>query len=135
VAKTFRCTIVTPADAVFDEDVSYVSFPAWDGQHGVMHGQSPLLSRLGIGAMRIERAGGAGNCRFHVDGGFAQVCGGALTILTEQASLPEDISAAEAEAELAEANVRATADGANRDDVENAQERARTRRAMAQTTS
>ena len=54
MARTFRCKIVTPAEAVFDDEVNYVSLPAWDGQQGVMHGQSPLLAKLGIGPMKME---------------------------------------------------------------------------------
>jgi F-type H+-transporting ATPase subunit epsilon len=130
VASTFHCSVVTPSESVFDDEVKYVSFPAWDGQLGVMDGRSPLLTRLGIGPMRIELADGASRW-FFVDGGFAQVHEGALTILTEHAAAAEGLSAQEAQAALADANARAVAGGEDRDKVEADQQRARARLALA----
>jgi F-type H+-transporting ATPase subunit epsilon len=130
VAALFRCTVVTPARAVFDEDVTYVSFPAWDGQQGVMHGRSPLLTRLGIGPMTIENQGGEQR-RLLVDGGFAQISQNTLTILTERALEPGDPALQDAERELAEANAAAVKGGPNQRLNEAAQQRARAKRAMA----
>ena len=134
MAKSFRCQVVTPSEAVFDEQITYASFPAWDGQHGVMVGQSPLLSRLASGSLRIERADGRRQ-HFWVDGGFAQIGATGLTILTERALAPETLSADEAATELAAANRVAVAGSGRsieeRRRVETAQERARTKRAMA----
>jgi F-type H+-transporting ATPase subunit epsilon len=129
MATPFHCRIVTPADAVFDAPVTYVSFPAWDGQQGVLAGQSPLLSRLGIGRCTIEAEGG--NSTFHVDGGFAQVQDNTLTLLTERATPLSELSARDAEKELAEANRRVTESGVDRAAVEAQQARARTKLAMA----
>jgi F-type H+-transporting ATPase subunit epsilon len=135
VADAFRCTIVTPDEAIFDEDVTYVSMPSWDGQQGVMSGQSPLLTRLGIGSLRIDR-NGSDALVYWVDGGFARADGSTLTILTEHAVLPQDLSATEAEKELAAANTHAIEGGhtsaEDRRRAEDAQARARTKRAMAQ---
>ncbi|MDY7108315.1 MAG: ATP synthase F1 subunit epsilon [Planctomycetota bacterium] len=130
MASPFHCSVVTPSEAVFDAEVRYVSFPAWDGQLGVMDGRSPLLTRLGIGPMRIEPAEGVSKW-FFVDGGFAQMHEGTLTILTEHAAAGEDLSAAEAEAALADANARAVAGGEDRERVEADQQRARARLALA----
>ncbi len=68
MATTFRCSIVTPTEAVFDDEVTYASFPAWDGQQGVMTGQSPLLSRLGYGSLRLDFPEG-GSRWYFIDGG------------------------------------------------------------------
>lgn len=134
MASTFRCTIVTPADAVFDDDVTYVSLPAWDGQLGVMSGQSPLLARVGIGAMQLERSGGE-RAVYWIDGGFAQVNRDALTVLTERASIPSELSADEAREELREANQRAVSGAGTRPEdrrkAEDAQQRARSKLALA----
>ena len=98
MAKSFLCQVVTPSESVFDEQVTYASFPGWDGQHGVMVGQSPLLSRLASGSLRIERADGRRQ-HFWVDGGFAQIGATGLTILTERALAPETLSADEVQLE------------------------------------
>ncbi len=130
MATTFRCSIVTPAEAVFDDQVTYASFPAWDGQHGVMTGQSPLLSRLGYGSLRLDFAAG-GSRWYLVEGGFAQVQNGELTLLTDRATPAERLSLQEAEAELAEATARVTAAGEDRAQVVRDQQRALAKQAMA----
>lgn len=105
MATTFRCSIVTPTATVLDQDVTYASIPAWDGQLGVMTGQSPLLTQLGVGGLRISTTAGKEQWYF-IDGGFAQVHDNQLNLLTESAQPAETLSLREAEAELAEANAR-----------------------------
>jgi F-type H+-transporting ATPase subunit epsilon len=120
---------VTPAASVFDDDVSYVVFPAWDGQRGIMHGASPLLTRLGIGPARIDPAEGEPRW-FLVDRGFAQMNENVLMIITERAIRAEDLTADQAEEELRDANARAVVGGEDREAVEADQARARVKLAM-----
>jgi len=129
VASSFRCTIVTPAKAVFDGEVTYASIPCWDGQLGVMSGRSPLLARLGIGVLRLDVAGGASQ-RMVVDGGFAQINKGALTILSSRAMSAGEIDASGLEKEMAEANARAVSGTTNREAAESDQARVRAKRAL-----
>ena len=132
MAATFHCSIVTPTETVFDDQVEYVSFPAWDGQHGIMPGQSPLLSQLGIGALRID--GAEGESRWYLlENGFAQVQDGALTLLTDRATRAADLSAEQADAELAEAAARIPTGGADLAAIERDQQRALATRALART--
>lgn len=134
MAKIFRCTIVTPTAALFDEQATYASFPAWDGQQGVMTGQSPLLTRLGIGSLRVDLASGGGAKWFLLDGGFAQVQNDVLTLLTEAAIPAESISLQEAQAQLAESNARiASESGEDRKKVEHDQQLALAKAALART--
>jgi F-type H+-transporting ATPase subunit epsilon len=130
MATTFHCTITTPAEQVFDHEVTYVSFPAWDGQHGVMAGQSPLLCEMGIGPLRLDFPEG-GSRTYLLDGGFAQVQDGTLTLLTNHATPAESLTLEETEAELAEANARVIARAEDRDAAERDQLRAMAKRAMA----
>jgi F-type H+-transporting ATPase subunit epsilon len=129
---TFRCSIVTPEDAVFDEEVAYVTFPAWDGQQGVMPGQSPLLTQLGIGPMRVDFADGTSHW-YLVEGGFAQVFEDVLTVLTERATRDVDLTTEGVNELLAEANKRAVGpdDGGRRKQAESDQQRARSIKSMA----
>ena len=98
-----RCNVVTPTESVLDSEATYVEFPAWDGQKGVAAGAAPFLVRLGEGKLRIEKAGGGADV-FLLDGGFAQMNGGTLTILADGATPVGSINAADAEKELASAN-------------------------------
>ncbi len=130
MAKTFRCTIVTPSAAVLDEDVTYASFPAWDGQMGMMPGRSPLLTRLGIGSLRLDFEQG-GSRMFLVDSGFAQVQDGSLTLLTERAMPAEELNLQSAEAELAEANARIATGGKDMAKIEHDQQLAMAKKTLA----
>ena len=128
--RTFHCSIVTPTETVFDDEVVYASVPAWDGQHGIIWGQSPLLTRLGFGSLRLDAAEG-GSRWYLVEGGFAQVQGGELTLLTSRATAAERLSVQEADAELAEANARVTTKGEDLDRVERDQQRALAKQMLA----
>tara|TARA_Y100001933_G_scaffold247839_1_gene281089 strand:+ start:245 stop:664 length:420 start_codon:yes stop_codon:yes gene_type:complete len=100
VSKSFQCTIITPEASVFDGEVTYARFPAWDGQYGMMAGLSPLLSSLAPGGLRLDEA--SGSRWFLVEGGFAHVVGERLTILAEAVTPAEELDVAEAEAAFAE---------------------------------
>ncbi|MHC4430067.1 MAG: FoF1 ATP synthase subunit delta/epsilon [Planctomycetota bacterium] len=123
MATSFRCAIVTPGQTLFEGEARYVSFPAWDGQHGVMVGQSPILTALGYGALRVDLAEG-GSQWYLLEGGFAQVAGGDLTLLTRNATPADELILQEAQAELATASTRVTEPGAPRKEVDADQQRA-----------
>jgi F-type H+-transporting ATPase subunit epsilon len=97
-----RCNVVTPTESVLDSEATYVEFPAWDGQKGVAPGAAPFLVRLGEGRLRIEKSGGADI--YLLDGGFAQMNGGTLTILADSVVAASAINASDAERELSTAN-------------------------------
>ena len=133
----FRCQIVTPSESVLDEQVEYVSFPAWDGEIGVMNGTSPFLMNLGTGAMRIDF--GTGSRHYLLDGGFAQMQDDILTLLADDVVPADQIELKDAELELEEANAGATASGqtsaSERKRVESAQRRAHAKVALATLTA
>ncbi len=98
----FQCIITTPEEQLLDEQVGYVSLPAWDGQLGVQHLHAPLLVKLGYGPLTLTAEDGSKK-RFFVGGGFAQVKDNILDVLTDEALPSERINRAEAETALAEA--------------------------------
>jgi len=83
VSKQFECRVITPSGAQFEGQASYVTFPAWDGQYGVMAGMAPILSRLGTGSLSINADT---STSFTTRGGFAHVRDGVLTILSDEVS-------------------------------------------------
>lgn len=101
-----RCNIVTPTESVLETETTYVEFPAWDGQKGVAPGAAPFLVKLGEGRLRVEKASGPSEV-FLLDGGFAQMNGGTLTILADSVTPVGALAAAEADKELAAANADA----------------------------
>ena len=96
--RTLQCVVVTPERALLDETVDFVALPMYDGELGVLPGRAPLIGRLGPGELRIRH--GDDTRRFFVDGGFAQVRGDVVTVLTPRALKAEEIDAGAATAAL-----------------------------------
>ncbi len=106
--KTFRCRVVTPTHALFDDEVKYANVPAWDGLMGVLPNTAPMVTRLGLGELHLEFEGitKGGQRSFFINGGFARKSDVELTLLAESAIPVESLSESEAKAELAEAEAR-----------------------------
>ncbi|HZF13858.1 MAG TPA: ATP synthase F1 subunit epsilon [Thermoanaerobaculia bacterium] len=102
---TFHVSVITPERAVLEADATFVAFPAHDGEVGILPGRAPLLFKMGIGLLRVEKpAADGGEERFFVDGGFAQMVENRLTLLTEQAKRLSEIDRAAAQRAFAAAH-------------------------------
>lgn len=99
-ATELRLVLVTPETTLLDERARALQFPLYDGQMGVLPGRAPLVGRLGVGELRVNTTGG-GTKSFFVDGGFVQIKGTVVTLLTNLAIPAEQIDLAQAEADLA----------------------------------
>ncbi len=128
-SRTFHCQVVTPEKVVVDKTASFVALPAFDGELGVLAGRAPLIARLGSGELRVESPDG--DETWFVSGGFAQMNGENLTLLTEEARLPSTLDRAAAQAELAQAQSRRPTDEAAFVSKERAVERARAKSRLA----
>jgi F-type H+-transporting ATPase subunit epsilon len=96
VARTLHVSVVTPEGAVLDAEARSVVFPAYDGEIGILPMHAPLLTEVGIGALRVTEPDG-GKVTLYVDGGFAQVADDQVTLLTESAMPIEDLEPQRAE--------------------------------------
>jgi F-type H+-transporting ATPase subunit epsilon len=121
--RSLRLVIVTPEKTVFDEPASSMRFPLYDGDIGILPGRLPLIGRLGAGELHVRLADAERS--FFVDGGFVQVRGGVVTLLTDRAVPVEQLSASAAEAELEAARSRRAKTEAELDLKEHALRRAR----------
>src|SRR6184192_2794194 len=92
---TLQCVVVTPERALLDEPADSVVLPMFDGELGVLPGRAPLIGRLGFGELRTVL--GRNTRRYYIDGGFAQVRGNVVTVLTSKAMPAEEIELASAE--------------------------------------
>jgi F-type H+-transporting ATPase subunit epsilon len=124
--------VVTPERAVVDEVVEFVALPMYDGELGVAPGRAALIGRLGFGELRTRR--GTTIHRYFVDGGFAQVRGNVVTVLTPRALKAEEIDLAAATRALEAAQGPAPSPEAQVEQWK-AQERARAQIRIAQRTS
>ncbi len=99
-----RLVLVTPEKTLLDEPVGSLRFPLYDGQIGVLPGRAPLVGRLGYGELKLEAAAGARS--YYIDGGFVQVKGSVVSILTNRALAESEIDANAARQQLDEVLAR-----------------------------
>ena len=83
-----RFELVTPERLVRSEDVHMVVVPGSEGDFGVLEGHAPFMSTIRNGELAIYRSAGAEPERIAIEGGFAEVGAGGLTVLAEKADVP-----------------------------------------------
>ena len=83
MASTITCSLITPEQEVFEKEATYIDLPAHDGQMGFMAKRAPLLVKLGTGVMTVK--GAEGETKVKISGGFAQMKGNTLAVLTDKA--------------------------------------------------
>ncbi|HWE04308.1 MAG TPA: ATP synthase F1 subunit epsilon [Tepidisphaeraceae bacterium] len=127
---SFRCVVVTPEQQTLDETITQAVVPAHDGLIGILTDRAPLLVKLGVGPLRIDVAGGESRTYF-IDGGIAQMKSNNLTILTNEATLPQEINVEAARAEYAEAEARKVTDPKSADQRNHLMARGRVKQEMA----
>ena len=90
-----RLEVITPERVVYTDDVDMVIAPATDGYVGILPHHAPLLTTLGPGEFRVKK-GGVEEV-LAVFGGFMDVRGDRVVVLTEDAEHAEDIDAKQAQ--------------------------------------
>lgn len=114
-------SVVTPERVVFEGAAESVVAPAFDGELGILPGHAPFVTLLGSGELRVRGAGAdAGNTgrdapaggeaenkageprRTAIRGGFLQVHGNVVRVLTEEAVSAEELDRAALDKEAAE---------------------------------
>ena len=98
MAIAFQLRIVTPNRLLLDEQVREVTGPGTLGEFGVLPDHITYLTSLEIGTMsyRTDRD----VRRLAVRGGFAEVIDNVMTVLADDAALPEDIDSVKARSDL-----------------------------------
>src|SRR5712691_9363285 len=86
---TFHFDLVSPEKLLFSGEVNQVDVPGSEGDFGVLAGHAPLITTLRPGILVIY--GERGALRIVVDGGFAEVGPGGLTVLADMAVPVEEV--------------------------------------------
>jgi F-type H+-transporting ATPase subunit epsilon len=73
--------IVTPEDRVYSDTVDTVVIPTVEGEIGILPGHIPLLTQVADGQLRVTKDGETKG--LIVGGGFAQIDGDRVKVLTE----------------------------------------------------
>jgi F-type H+-transporting ATPase subunit epsilon len=94
--------IVTPDRILVDTTADAIELPALSGYLEALYGAAPLLAELGAGEVKLH-GGKSGDAKFFVAWGFVEVLPERVTVLAETALKPEEIDAAQAQQQLADA--------------------------------
>lgn len=116
--------LVSPERILYSGEADMVTARTADGDIAFLTGHSPFIGALGIGAVTIRTTGG-GEERAAVHGGFVEVSGDRVTILSDVAELASQIDRNRAEQALA--NVEARRNEMEEAEAEGALRRARLR--------
>ena len=81
--------IVTPERLAYSDMVDAVNLPGIEGELGVLPHHAPLVSMLGIGELRIRKAGVEES--FAIVGGFLQVRPDKVVVMAETADMASEI--------------------------------------------
>lgn len=130
---SLRLVVVTPETTLLDEPVDALRFPLADGSIGILPGRAPLVGRLGIGELRITAKGQ--EKRFFIEGGFVQVNGGVVSLLTERAIRPDQINEQQVRQHLEQLTSKVTHSDAEYSAKQREQARDRSMLAMLHSTS
>ncbi len=101
-------TVVTPEETVVETTAASLVLPLFDGEIGILPKHAPMIGRLGYGEMRLTTGGSSTS--YYVDGGFVQVAGDEVNVMTNRAMPSAEVDAAAAE-ELLKSSLEGTAQG------------------------
>ena len=99
--KELRLVLVTPETTLLDEPVRSLNFPLFDGQIGVLPARAPMVGRLGCGELVIRDD--SGQRSYFIDGGFVQIKGSTVSLLTDRAIPSDELNAEDAEIQFRDA--------------------------------
>lgn len=84
-----RLQIITPLKKVFDEDVERVTLRTTEGDMGVLYDHEPVVALLAYNTIRYTQDGTSKKAT--TMGGFAEVTGDKVVILTDASEFEEEI--------------------------------------------
>ena len=104
---SLQLVLVTPETTLLDAAVTSLQVPMFDGSAGILPGHAATVGRLGAGKLTVKLAApneaGQSELVYFVDGGFAQMKAGTVSLLTQRAVPLDQIDGEAAAEELATA--------------------------------
>ena len=93
--STIRFDVVSAEQSIFSGEAKFVALPGESGELGILHGHTPLITRIRPGSVRIEKANGDEEFVF-VAGGYLEVQPDRVTVLADTAIRGHDLDEAKA---------------------------------------
>lgn len=101
MADTMQFDLVSPERSLASLLVSSVQIPGADGDMTAMPDHAPVITTLRPGILSVE--GPEGKADYAVTGGFAEISSAGTSVLAEKAMPVSDVTAADMDALVAEA--------------------------------
>ena len=92
---TIRVDVVSAEQSIFSGDAKFVALPGESGELGILHGHTPLITRIRTSSVRIEKADGDEEFVF-VAGGYLEVQPDSIIVLADTAIRGHDLDEAKA---------------------------------------
>lgn len=86
---TLQVDIISPEKPVYSGAASALVAMAHDGEVGILPGHAPMVTRLGIGEVRVTEGGTTS--RFAIRQGYLQVVANKVVVLSEDAKAIADL--------------------------------------------
>ena len=96
MAGTLTLRVITPDKIAIDTAVGSLTIPGVDGQIGILPRHAPMVAALDAGQLRYQD--GAATRTLFVSGGFCEVRGATVRVVTEAGEKPADIDVERAKA-------------------------------------
>ena len=93
--STIRVDVVSAEQSIFSGEAKFVALPGESGELGILHGHTPLITRIRPGSVRIDKADGDEEFVF-VAGGYLEVQPDRVTVLADTAIRGHDLDEAKA---------------------------------------
>ncbi|HEV8114020.1 MAG TPA: ATP synthase F1 subunit epsilon [Planctomycetota bacterium] len=130
MAGTLTLRVITPDRIALDRSVASVKLPGLDGSIGVLPRHAPMIAALDTGLLRYRETPGAPENVLFVSGGFAEVRGDTLRVVSEAGEHPAEIDEARAREAEARARERLSVKGIAGDPIDLLRAEAALRRAL-----
>lgn len=91
--KTLYVDIISPERPVYSGHAFGITCKAWDGEVGILPGHAPMVTKLGIGEVRVTRGEASNQVvdRFAIRQGYLEVSHNKVVILSEDAKAIADL--------------------------------------------
>ncbi len=88
----FKLNVLTPErKAVFDQEITEVTVPAYSGEMTILPGHAPLITTLGTGILKYKIKGQDKTYKALLSWGYCQVAPDAVNLLAEFIQNPEEV--------------------------------------------
>ncbi len=118
--NTLHVDIISPEKPVYQGEALSVTAVAHDGELGILPGHAPMVTKLGIGEVRITRGSGADKVtdRFAIRQGYLEVMNNKVVVLSEDAKAINDLRGIDkAELERLQKELEEAKDPARREEI------------------